>query len=93
MGWIKMGAGASPFFKNEEGPLFLLISMNLNMFIKNSLMITRLQKIRKSQMQIYFFILQPGLLHAQQGERGNGVAWCAVVEGHRPLQLYKHNLD
>ena len=38
-GWIKMGAGASFFFKNA-GPVFkwfiLLISIDLNMFIENS---------------------------------------------------------
>ena len=39
-------------------------------------------------MQIYFFLLQPGLLHAQQDERGDGVVWYAGVEGHRPLQLF-----
>ena len=50
----------------------------------------RKQKIQKSQMQIYFILLQPGLLHAQQGERGDGegVVWSAGAEGHRPLQLF-----
>ena len=39
-------------------------------------------------MQIYFVLLQPGLLHAQQGDCGDGVAWSAGAEGHGPLQLF-----
>ena len=53
-GWIKMGAGASFFFKNA-GPVFkwfiLLISISLNMFIESSRHDNKLQKITKlSQM-------------------------------------------
>ena len=87
-----MGDGASLFFKNE-GPLFfgfiLLISILLNVFIEVSVMI-RIQKLQKSQIQIKFFLLQSGLLHAQQGDRGDGdgVAWSAGAEGHGPLQLF-----
>ena len=92
-GWIKMGAGASFFFKNA-GPVFkwfiLLISISLNMFIEYSVMITRLHKLI-IVTDVNFFLLQPGLLHAQQGGRGDGVGRCAVVEGHRSLQL--HILD
>ena len=50
-GWIKMGAGASFFFKNA-GPVFkwfiLLISISLNMFIEYSVMITRLKIARRT---------------------------------------------
>ena len=68
-GWIKMGAGASFFFKNA-GPVFkwfiLLISISLNMFIEYSVMITRLHKITKlSQMQISFFCSQVFSTHSK----------------------------
>ena len=93
-GWIKMGAGASFFFKNA-GPVFkwfiLLISINLNMFIENSRHDNQITKNYKIITDANFFLLQPGLLHAQQGGRGDGVGRCAVVEGHRSLQL--HILD
>ena len=89
MGWNRMGAGASLFFKNE-GPLFLafflLISILLNVLSRapssyeyNKYKITNVN---------FFFLLQPGLLHAQQDERGDGVVLYAVAEGHRPLQLF-----
>ena len=88
-----MGAGASLFFKNK-GPLFLgfilLISILLNVLIKSSVMI-QIQKKQKSQTQIYFFLLQPGLLHAQQDEHGDGVGWCAVVEGHNTAAVQTHS--
>ena len=66
-GWIKMGAGASFFFKNA-GPVLkwfiLLISISLNnIFIEYSVMITRLQKL--SQMQISFFCSQVFSTHSK----------------------------
>jgi len=96
-GWIKMGAGASFFFKNA-GPVFkcfiLLISICLSFSSRTpswySLQKKKNYKIVKVEN---FFLLQPGLLHAQQGGRGYGVSRYEVVEGHRPLQLNTHILD
>ena len=61
------------------------------MFIENSRHENQITKNYKIITDANFFLLQPGLLHAQQGGRGDGVGRCAVVEGHRSLQL--HILD
>ena len=61
------------------------------MFIETTVMITKLQKKLQIITHVNFFLLQPGLLHAQQGERGDGVGRCAVVEGDKLLQLYTYS--
>ena len=86
-----MGAGASLFFKNKGPPFLgfiLLISIPLNVLIESSVII-RIQKIQNHNVN-FFFLLQSGLLHAQQGSRGDGdgVAWSAGAEGHGPQQLF-----
>ena len=57
MGWNRMGAGASLFFKNK-GPLFLgfilLISILLNVFIERSVII-RIQKIQNHKCKFSSF--------------------------------------
>ena len=57
MGWNRMGAGASLFFKNE-GPLFfgfiLLISILLNVLIESSVMI-RIQKLQNHKCKFTSF--------------------------------------
>ena len=57
MGWNRMGAGASLFFKNK-GPLFLafflLISILLNVLIEISVMI-QIQKIQNHKCKFTSF--------------------------------------
>jgi len=92
MGWNRMEGWCIPFFQKRRPTLlsFLPSHQHSSQYVNRDLRHDTNTKNTKSQMQTLFFLLQSGLLHAQQGDRsdGDGVAWSAGAEGHRPLQLF-----